>query len=434
MKNIILITVDALRYDHSQIVKDKIKEVLGSGIDFENAYSTGPSSSMSYIGFLCSKYPTFPDEKDSILKPNVNRKRTLLYEILKNNGFKTYVISNSLFNRYYGYDKGIDVMIDKKLKTRGKKLKKLIQYIKGKSDIPYFDAKEITELVKDIFKDHIEDNNFFMHINYMDTHTPPNISNDYIRNNFSKKEVRNSKLGIKEISAMREVIDNAEQYSKGAQEVKNKLNTYQNLYYNEILYVVEHINNLLKYFEKIGILKDTIFIFHSDHGEYLWPEGKLLGHGHPVKNKEETLNVFYDNLVHVPLVLWGVGQKKVDKVVSLVDLSPTILEIIGLEKPSEWYGDSLFSKREKPAISEDIRHGYKCYSVRTKDWVFAYNEETKQEYLFKRSPEDKKDLSSEMIEVVEQMHKHLEIHKSKIIECSREYLKKDINNILIGVN
>ena len=80
-------------------------------------------------------------------------------------------------------------------------------------------------------------------------------------------------------------------------------------------------------------MEDTIIIFHSDHGEYISPEGKLLGHGLPIKHKEEAINVFYDSLIHVPLTLWGLGEKKVDKVVSLVDLSPTILEIIGLEKP-----------------------------------------------------------------------------------------------------
>ena len=91
-------------------------EILGQGIDFENAYSTGPSTSMSYIGLLCSKFPTFPDEINTIAKLGVDRKRTLLYEILKNSGFSTYVISNCLFNRYYGYDKGIDLMIDKNSK------------------------------------------------------------------------------------------------------------------------------------------------------------------------------------------------------------------------------------------------------------------------------------------------------------------------------
>ncbi len=436
MQNIILITVDGLRYDHSKIVKNKMDEILGQGIDFENAYSTGPSTSMSYIGLLCSKFPTFPDEINSITKLGVDRKRTLLYEILKNSGFSTYVISNCLFNRFYGYDKGIDLMIDKSSKISWKKLKKIITFIKGEKDLPYFDAKEITEIVKNIFKDQINDNNkIFMHINYMDTHTPPNISNNYIRKNFSKDEIRNNKLGVEEISAIREALDNAEQDGKDDKEVNNKLNIYQNLYYNEVLYVADHITNLLKYFEKIGKLKDTIFIMHSDHGEFLWPEGKLLGHGLPIKNKEEAINVFFDNLIHVPLTFWGLGKKKVDKVVSLVDLSPTILGIIGIEKPAEWYGNSLFYDNEKPAISEDIRHGCNCYSVRTNEWIYKYNEETKQERLLKNKyPYEKNDLSLDNPEVVIQMRDQLAIHNELKNECWKKYLKKDISNILIGGN
>jgi len=411
-----------------------MSEVLGQGIEFENAYSTGPSSSMSYIGMLSSKYAIFPDEKDTICKPNINRNRTLLYEIMKNNGFKTCVIANTIFHRYYGYDKGVDLLIDRRKKSGRNKLKD-IMFLKGKSifkvgkRVPYFSAKEVTEIVKDIAKKQMY-NKIFIHINYLDTHTPPNISNEYILRNFSKEEILSAKLGIEEISLIREVMDKAEENGKELQRVKNKLATYSQIYYYEALYAAENINRMLNYLKKTGELKDTILIFNSDHGEYLWPEGKLLGHGLPIKNKEDVLNVFYDNLIHVPLILWGIGQKKIDKMVSLVDLPPTILEMIGIEKPTEWYGDSLFSEKEKPVVSEDVRHGYSCYSIRTNEWVFAYNEETKQEYLYKRSPEEKQDLSSEKPEVVKQMHELLENHKNKKKECWREYLKKDLKNVL----
>ncbi len=69
--------------DHSKIVKNKVNEILGEGIDFENAFSTGPSTSMSYVGLLCSKFPTFPDEIKTITQPGLSRKRTLLYEVTK---------------------------------------------------------------------------------------------------------------------------------------------------------------------------------------------------------------------------------------------------------------------------------------------------------------------------------------------------------------
>jgi arylsulfatase A-like enzyme len=432
MKNVILITVDGLRYDHSQVIKDGIVEILGPGLDFDNAHSTGPSSSMSYVGFLCSKFPTFPDEINTILKANVSRKRTLLYGILKDNGYDTYAISNSLFNRYFGYDKSLDLMIDKSNKT-SKKIINAASKLMNFNILPYYDAQDITELVRGIYKEKINNNKYFMHINYMDAHSPANINNGYISKNYSKKEVRCNNLGVDEITAIREIFDTAKNTSKDLpDEINYTLTTYQKLYYYETLYLAEHIKIMLKHLlDKVST--DTVIILHSDHGEYLSFEGNLLGHGLPIKHKEEAINVFYDSLIHVPLTFWGLGEKKERKVVSLVDLSPTILDILGIDIPSEWYGDSMLSNNDKPAISEDIRHGYSCYSVRTNDFVFVYNEQTKQEYLFKRSPEDKKDISSERPGEVVQMHKRLEAHKKKIKVCSREYLIKGIDKLMTGV-
>ena len=86
------------------------------------------------------------------------------------------------------------------------------------------------------------------------------------------------------------------------------------------------------------------------------------------------LREFYDSLIHVPLTFWGLDNQLEKRVVSLIDLSPTILDIAGIEKPTEWYGRSLFSNNPSPAISEDIRHGCICISVRTDKWIYAFNE------------------------------------------------------------
>ena len=452
MKNIILITVDTLRFDYSKIITDKMNKVLGKGIDFKKAYSTGPSSSMSYIGFLSSKYPISPDEKNTIFTPKINRNRTLLFEVLKNNNYKTYVIANSLFHKYYGYDKGIDEMVYKKLRKERKTIKerlrskiipdflykKLIKVYrnyeilaKKKFDVPYYDAKEVTEIVKDILNKE-NNNKIFMHINYMDTHSPPNLSNDYISKNISKKNALNCKLGVGEITRIREKIDKSNKNANEIKDVKDILTLYEKLYNYETLYAADHIYNLLKYFEETGKLNDTIFIFHSDHGEYLWPEGKLLGHGLPMINKEDALNVFYDNLVHVPLIFWGLGEKTVQNPVSLVDLSPTILELIGIKKPPEWYGESLFLKKEKPVVIEDVRHGSNCYSIRTNKWFFVYNEETKQQGLFEnKNTLGANDLSNERRDVIEEMHKYLQLHNSNKTKCWKQYHKKNIKNIFI---
>jgi len=452
MKNIILITVDTLRYDYSKIITDKIDKVLGRGTNFVNAYSTGPSSSMSYIGFLSSKYPTYPDEKNSIFTPKIKRYRTLLYEVLKKNNYKTYVIANSLFPKYYGYDKGIDELVYKKLKKENKTVKeglrskmippflfnKIIKayrkyklLTKKSPDLPYYDAAEVTEIVKNLL-DKENDDKIFMHINYLDPHSPPNLSNDYINNNMNEKDILNCRFGIGEINEIRKKIDSSNKNANEIKDVNHILTVYEKIYHYETLYAADHIYNLLKYFEKAGRLNDTIFIFHSDHGEYLWPEGKLLGHGQPVLNKEETLNVFYDNLVHVPLKFWGLGEKKVKNVASLVDLSPTILDLIGINKPPEWYGESLFPIKEKPVIIEDVRNGSNCYSIRTNKWFFVYNEETKQQRLFENNnPLSTLDLSSKRKDIIDQMHEYLQKHNSNKTKCWKKYHKKTIKNIIL---
>lgn len=67
---------------------------------------------------------------------------------------------------------------------------------------------------------------------------------------------------------------------------------------------------------------DATVVLVSDHGEELWDHGGFE-HGHS----------FYDELLHVPLVVRspGVPAGRVDAPVSLLDVTPTLLELAGLE-------------------------------------------------------------------------------------------------------
>jgi len=73
-----------------------------------------------------------------------------------------------------------------------------------------------------------------------------------------------------------------------------------------------------------GLLRDTLLVVVSDHGEELWERG-ALGHGHGDLHAE---------LTHVPLVLhWPAALpagRRVPALVGALDLLPTLLELIGL--------------------------------------------------------------------------------------------------------
>ena len=105
-------------------------------------------------------------------------------------------------------------------------------------------------------------------------------------------------------------------------------------YYAMIEQVDTEVGRMMKALEDSGQLDDTIVIFMSDHGEMLGDHGMYLKGPY-----------FYDCLTRVPLIIrWPKKFKqgiKVDAMVELLDLAPTLLESAGLPIPPGMQGHSL---------------------------------------------------------------------------------------------
>ena len=108
----------------------------------------------------------------------------------------------------------------------------------------------------------------------------------------------------------------------------------QAAYYAMIEQIDTEFGRLIDFLEKTGQRQNTVIIFMSDHGEMLGDHGLVL------KGCR-----FYEGLVRVPLII-SYPEKYQNSVVStvlveLVDLVPTLLDCIGLEKPFYLQGESL---------------------------------------------------------------------------------------------
>ena len=106
------------------------------------------------------------------------------------------------------------------------------------------------------------------------------------------------------------------------------------LYDGEILFTDDSVGKLLDALEGAGRLDDTLVVFTADHGEEFAEHGRF-GHN-------KTL---YEEVVRVPLVLRlpdvvPAGQR-IDELVSLVDIAPTIVELAGLPVDRTHWGRSL---------------------------------------------------------------------------------------------
>ncbi|MBI3664770.1 MAG: sulfatase, partial [Acidobacteria bacterium] len=101
-----------------------------------------------------------------------------------------------------------------------------------------------------------------------------------------------------------------------------------------IAYLDFHLGKLLQQLRDLGLYENSLLLITSDHGQALG-ERSLVGHA--------GVSVYQD-VVHVPLLIRypHTSQKAVvEEPVSLVDILPTVLDVLGLEIPRGIDGQSL---------------------------------------------------------------------------------------------
>jgi arylsulfatase A-like enzyme len=105
-------------------------------------------------------------------------------------------------------------------------------------------------------------------------------------------------------------------------------------YYACISMIDYNVGRLLRYMESADLMKDTLIIYTSDHGEMLGDYNSFGKRG------------FLDSCARIPFIVRTPGQEQgrvVNTAVSLVDLFPTMAEYAGAALPNHPDGRSLFS-------------------------------------------------------------------------------------------
>lgn len=172
------------------------------------------------------------------------------------------------------------------------------------------------------------------------------------------------------------------------------------IYYGMNTYIDTEIGRVLKRLSELGLEEDTIIIYTSDHGDYMCEHGMI--------RKSKAL---YDCLIRIPLIVAWPGHVKSGQtftdLVSMIDIMPTLMEILGLEILPGIQGESFlplmnggpyesreaifaehglegpFKKLEECTrfpegpLTPDFSPGYKSgtgriKSVRTKKWKLVY--------------------------------------------------------------
>jgi arylsulfatase A-like enzyme len=315
--NVILLIIDALRYDHvNNEITPNLMKLAQKGTLFTNAFSCNSSTRASIPCILCSKIVYDPENNiASVLK--------------KYNMLTAMIHSNPIIQSFYsGFDETIDIKsskfrLSKNLKKRLRNnlpapvitgLKKIRANIaEDDAFLPYARARKTLEFATEWMDNH---ENYFLWLHLMDPHIPYYPLKT--RSNLSKKE-------------MRDINDHIIESVHGNYKLRDKeIELSKTLYKEDIHEMDEELGEFLG---QIG--EDDLIILTSDHGEEFNEYGQFSHHE----------NKIIPELIHVPLIFYGPNVskgKKIYEYISTLSIAPSILESLCIETKIG-YGKSLWN-------------------------------------------------------------------------------------------
>lgn len=144
---------------------------------------------------------------------------------------------------------------------------------------------------------------------------PPWRSNEFGDQAPERNRILNSMLGIEEDSE---------------EDVRRMIAVYHAM----VRFVDDGVGQILDALDRLGLRENTIVVFTADHGDFVG-EHRMTSKG----------GVFYDCLVHVPLLVTWPGHVPAgmvdDSMVNTIDIAPTLLQLQGFDIPRQMQGTPL---------------------------------------------------------------------------------------------
>lgn len=181
----------------------------------------------------------------------------------------------------------------------------------------------------------------------------------------------------------------------------------------EVAYLDWELGKLFDHLEHLGILDDTLVVLFGDHGEVMTEHDAWFDHAG-----------LYDSVTHIPLIIRAPGRVpacRVDDLVALIDVMPTVLESHDLPPVEHLEGASLLplmrgdhgGARHEIMLSESTWQAKR--GIRTQDWKFIrchdpgiYPRDGVELYDIRSDPEEQHNVAGEHPGVVSQMHARLD--------------------------
>lgn len=296
--NLLLISMDTTRqdfltcYGYPRLITPTIDSLVEHGVRFDDPVTSAPMTLPSHAVMMTGKYPPSIGVRDNGGYRLLD-KHTTLAEQLKQAGYDTGAfVSAFVLDKRFGLDQGFDYY-DFDIDERGRtSVDSLLNEREGGAT---------TLAALEWLADRKGDRPFFAWVHYFDPHQP------YIS-----------------------PLTDTEGFEDRP-------------YDAEIAYVDRNIKRLLEDLEKRGLRDKTLIAFVTDHGEGLMEHEEAL---HGIFLYESTVR---SAMILSNPALFERGYRVDDRVVGMVDLAPTLLELMGVTPISGVDGISLVSAAKSPS-------------------------------------------------------------------------------------
>ncbi len=323
--NVLIILIESLRPDvlkafgSNKSIMPALDEFVSKSAVYSNMYTQSSHSDYADMCPLSSHYPLRSIEHH-YYPENPTYPRVMIYDILKLNGYRTAVISSqnehwgNMYNylrtgnidHFYHSDNAAGYESNRSDGVFHDWSKKFS--MSGKID----DSKTVGEAIRWIKN---SEKPFFIYMNLQNSHFPYRVPPDY------PKKFKPFEIGFP--------------FAFG-RFPKEKKYIVKNRYWNSLNYMDSKLKILFDYLKKNGKLENTVIAITGDTGQAFYEHG-FAAHAGPL----------YNEVMKVPFILYTPGGKYTvsDKLAQHIDISPTILGIMGMKKHSSFQGVDLNSEK-----------------------------------------------------------------------------------------
>lgn len=365
--NVVLITVDTLRadhvgaYGHHVDTTPTLDRLATAGVRFADATVQWPQTWPSIASLMTATYPSSTGVRYSPRRPLAHGQQTLA-EILAAAGYQTAaVVGNATIGKKFAFDQGFDVFVESwvdalKKQTGGTAFENEAGKVKQLTN-----ATVVTDQALATMRGFEAGKPFFLWLHYIDPHgpyVPPPAYAEMFANTYAAEPVEYRLLPSYQL-----------QKTPGAATVIDDLGFYKAQYDRSIRYFDDQLSRVIA----AAPAARTLFVVTADHGEGLGEHRYYLEHG----------AVPYQTTAHVPLLMALQGGLPAGQVVKapvgLIDVTPTIIDILGLQPHDDFEGSSLLSlmrgnDNAAPALvfMESGRRQASQVSVRKGPWKLVH--------------------------------------------------------------